>query len=258
LSATHRIFSYIKYWLYAVNEHSLHAPFVYDLFNKVLKNNNYRLAEFDNVRKDFEKSSNSVEVEDYGAGSSYAGKTKRLISDIAAKGVINDKYGSLLYKLIKYTESKKIIELGTSLGISTLYLSKKSDTQVNTFEGSGKLLNIASSVFEGFERSNIKTHQGNIDDLLPEYLMRTDKIDFAFIDANHTRKATIDYFNQLVKKSHDKTCLVFDDIHWSKEMSEAWNEICEDYRVTLSIDIYQLGIVFLNPEIRKQHYIIRY
>ena len=52
--------------------------------------------------------------------------------------------------------------------------------------------------------------------------------------------------------------LIIADIHWSKEMQQAWDTIKNHYQVTLSIDIYQMGIVFFNPEIRKQDYILAY
>jgi len=258
LSASHRILSYLRYWLYAVNEHSLHAPFVYDLYKKVFKDDLRKFDEVNEIRENFKKSISSIEITDYGAGSSYTKTKRRSISDIASKGVIDEKFGSLLYKLVKYTEAKNIVELGTSLGISTLYLSKASGTVINTFEGSDKLLDIADSVFEGLGISNIITHLGNIDNTLPKYLIDTKEVDFAFIDANHTKAATLNYFNQLAQKAHDKSCFVFDDIHWSKQMTEAWVEIAKDYRVTLSIDIYQFGIIFFNPEIRKQHYMLSY
>lgn len=258
MSALFRLKSYFSYWLNAVNEHSLHSPFIYDFYKNVLKQKiNYSLYEKEEaVRKRLEKSKHTVEVEDLGAGSQIASNPQRNVAQIASHGVISRKHGAILHRIVEYTSSKKILELGTSLGISTMYLAKAKETQVTTFEGSENLLNIAESVFEGNGLTNIETIHGNIDEKLPQFLTHSQRIDLVFFDANHTKEATLRYFSQCAKKAHDKTCFIFDDISWSKGMREAWEMIIKDYRVTLSIDTFQFGIIFFNPEILKQHFIL--
>lgn len=257
MSRIQRVTSYLSYWLNAVNEHSLQAPFIYDLYKKVLKK---PISEdpINEVRKRLINSKHQVNINGFGAGSSVDNGAVRNVADIAKYGITKHKYGQLLERLIAYSESKKILELGTSLGVNTLYLSKKPDSTVITIEAEESLINIAQSVFEAQERSNITAICGNIDTLLPEIIQQERKLDFVFFDANHTKEATLNYFSHCLKRKHDKTCFVFDDIHWSKAMEEAWDRIKSHYEVTLSIDIYQMGIVFFNPEIRKQDYILEY
>lgn len=257
MSKIHRVTSFLSYWLNAVNEHSLQAPFIYDLYKKVLKKP-IAPDPINEVRKRLENSKHQISINGYGAGSEVDSNNLRNVSDIAKYGITKHKYAQLLERLIEYLESENILELGTSLGVNTLYLSKNPASKVTTVEGEESLINIAESVFEEQNRTNINALCGNIDDILPEITQNEQKLDFVFFDANHTKEATLNYFSHCLKRVHDKTCFVFDDIHWSAEMEEAWGIIKKHYEVTLAIDIYQMGIVFFNPEIRKQNYILEY
>jgi predicted O-methyltransferase YrrM len=83
------------------------------------------------------------------------------------------------------------------------------------------------------------------------------KLDLVFIAANHTYTHTREYFNIGVSMAHDKTIIVIDDIHHSPEMERAWKDICEDERVTSTIDLYQMGLVFFDPHYWHRNYKIR-
>lgn len=212
----------------------------------------------ENVRYQFAQSNNSIEVVDLGSGSNVANSNKRKISDIATKGISKRKFSELYERLIRHFDYKTVIELGTSLGVNTLYLSKSHNSRVFTFEGDPSLAAIALAVFEGNEKTNTELIEGNIDETLPLFLEKNKKVDFALIDANHTYKATSNYFNLLLDHISDHTCLVFDDIHMNGEMEKAWNEIKSHYQVTVTIDLFQVGLVFFNPEIRKQDFILTF
>lgn len=258
MSKLHQFFSYLSYWLNEENEHSLQAPFIYDIYQKVIKQSGIQKASYskiESIRKQFIQSDKSIEVIDYGSGSS--GKTNtRKISQIASNGISSRKYSQLFDHLIDYLEAEKIIELGTSLGINSLYLANHPDRKLTTFEGDTSLYAISEAVFEGNNKQNIKLIEGNINDTLPQYLESIDQFDLVFLDANHQYEPTVNYFQHLLNKAHDKTCFIFDDIHRSKGMEQAWEEVKNHYEVTLTIDLFQVGIVFINPEIRKQNYIL--
>ncbi|MEM6522968.1 MAG: class I SAM-dependent methyltransferase [Bacteroidota bacterium] len=249
--------SYLNYWLDAVNLHSLQSPFVYEIYKHVIDKRK-RLPpdpSIEKIREKFKASSNSIEIDDFGSGSRKNNGTTRKITDIALYGITESKYSRIMSGLIEYMDYRNVVELGTSLGINTLYLSKKSHSKITTFEGSSSLVNIASEVL-GHQRKNVNVIEGNIDITLPEYLEESEKIDFVYIDANHQYNATLRYFDLVLRKSHDQTCFVFDDIHLSREMASAWIHIIGHYQVTLTLDLYQIGIVFINPELRKQHYVL--
>ena len=257
----HTILYYLWHWLAAVNDHSLQAPFIYDFYSKVLKKKGYSedIIALDQLRKDLVTSRATISVTSFGASSKVNNQKVRPIADIAKGGITKKATSLLLNRIIKYYSLTNIVELGTSFGLNTMFLAMDRQTRVDTFEGCPNTLDIAKANFAKLDYSNIKTIAGNIDQTLPGYLTEIDhSIDFAYIDANHRFAPTMKYFELLTKKVSSQSVLVFDDIHWSAEMSRAWQTIANDRRVTLSIDLFTLGIVFFRPELTKQHYRLRY
>ena len=169
------------------------------------------------------------------------------------------KFGNLMYRLINHFQPQTAIELGTALGIGSLYINSglSSNARFITHEGCQNVLNVAKKNFNKAEKE-IETVRGNFDETLPETLETIDLLDFAYIDGNHTKSATLRYFNYCLDKINNKSVLVFDDIHWSEGMEEAWEEIKAHPRVTVTIDLFRIGIVFFHPEQAKEHFVIRY
>jgi len=252
----HRAYHYLLHSFSAKTLHGTHSPFVYDFLEQVIYNP-YPFYVFDiieSLRAQLLLNSTNIYVNDFGTGAS---KQKK-ISKIANNSLKPAKQAQLLFKTINYFKSTEIIELGTSLGITTLYLSKTSKKSlVHTFEGSEEIAEIAEQNFRKFKENNINIHIGNINETLPKYLSSIEKIDFVLFDANHTYNATLKYFNCCLNKSHEHTIFVFDDIHWSPEMTKAWNEIKSNSKVTMSIDFYHLGIIFFKAVHEKQHFKIK-
>jgi predicted O-methyltransferase YrrM len=205
------------------------------------------------LRMSFNRDKTLVDIIDYGAGSKLSTKTKRTIRSIAHGGISTSKYSKLFQQLIRYFGSRKIVELGTSLGINTLYLARSApDAKVWTFEGCSSIVDIASSVFTDFGCSNIEIIQGNIADSLPRFLNNIQEIDFVFIDANHTYQATREYFELILPKLSEKAVVIIDDIYWSKEMTSVWKNILQHHREVASIDIYQCGILIFDKSIQAK------
>jgi predicted O-methyltransferase YrrM len=255
---------YLQYYLTASNGkgHGIHSPFVFDLLKNVLRDKKeddwYTIIE--TARKKLLEQKAEIEVSDLGAGSSVIKTKKRAVSDIAGSSLKPKKFSQLLYRMVKYYQPKTVLELGTSLGITTSYLAAADpETKVYTVEGSPAIANIAQVTFDRFDLKNIELLTGNFDDLLPGLLRKLKTVDLAFIDGNHRRQPTLDYFDQLLKHTTQSSILVFDDIHWSAEMEQAWEEIRQHPSVTLTIDLFFIGIVLLNPDFKaKQHFTIRF
>jgi len=150
-----------------------------------------------------------------------------------------------------------IVELGTSFGINALYLSEAKGATVTTFEGAPAIADIAALTFEFAGKENIRLTVGNIDQTLPAFLQQVRQVDFVFIDANHMYGPTIRYFEWLLKKIHERSVLVVDDIHCSPGMERAWEEIKGHRLVYGSADLYRCGIVFFDPSLNKQHVILQ-
>jgi predicted O-methyltransferase YrrM len=255
---------YLQYFFTASNAHGhgTHSPFVYDFIKNVLNNaaqpQAYKAIE--QQRQMLLKNKRVIEIADFGAGSTTIKSNKRVVKKIAASSLKSKKYAQLLFKIAKYYQPKTIIELGTSFGITTSYLAQSNtDVQIFTCEGAKNIATIAADTFKNIGINNIQLIEGDFEQTLPPLLSKLTTIDFAFVDGNHRQKATLDYFYQFLKYGHHKTILIFDDIHWSKEMESAWDEIKQNPSINLSIDLFFIGIVFINPDVKqKQHFVIKY
>ncbi|MBL3657590.1 O-methyltransferase [Fulvivirga sediminis] len=251
--------SFIWYWLKAENKHSLHPPFVFALYTSVFQNQSqpYCFKEIKKAKRKFQKSQQEVQITDLGAGSSVANSATRKVSQIASSGITRAKYSQLLYKLCRFINAQHVVELGTSIGINTLYLSYACENgSITTYEGAPELAKIAEKLFEEHQIKNVRTVIGNIDETLKSNLPKS--VDLAFFDANHKATPTLTYFHTLLAHAHEDSCFIFDDIHWSAEMERAWEEIKNHPSVSLSIDIFQFGIILFKKGIKKQHYILQY
>ena len=253
----HAALRYLWHWLTAVNEHSLHSPFLYNLYTKTLKRKT-TLEDFnaiEQVRKKLINSGAKISVTQLGANSRVNNDLIRPVSAIARQGVTSAKISKLLLNIITDFDCKNVIELGTSFGFNTMYLATNPQVSVTTFEGCPNTAAIAQQNFNELEYANIELITGNIDETLPQFIHQsTGKLDFVFMDANHQLKATLVYFDQLLKVCHNESIIVLDDIYWSAEMTKAWEVLKEHPQVSTSIDIYTLGILFLKPDMEKSHF----
>jgi len=259
----HQFFKYVKYKLTAKYKkgYGVHSPFLYHFVRELLYGNQYFYA-FDDIyelRLDLLDCEEEIEVKDFGAGSKKMKSNTRKIKDIAKYSAVNDKFGELIFKIIEYYKPQTIIELGTSLGLGTLYLAMpNSKAKVYTIEGCPETAKQANKNFDELNIKNISQITGNINEELPKLLQKLDTVDFVYFDGNHQKEATLNYFNQYLEKAHNDTIFYFDDIHWSEGMEEAWNEIKQNKNITLTIDLFFSGIVFFKKELSKQDFVVRF
>jgi predicted O-methyltransferase YrrM len=253
---------YLHYYFTASNGkgHGVHSPFVFDFVTNVLidKKKYDCYATIEAVRKHLKENSAAIEVEDFGAGSAVIKSNKRIVKDIARSSLKSPKFARLLFRMVQYYQPKNILELGTSFGITTAYLaSGNAAAKVFTCEGAQEIAAIAQNNFDDLGIQNITLLTGNFAQTLPRLLDEVDQFDFAFVDGNHRKEPTLQYFQQLLHHSANRAILVFDDIHWSSEMEAAWSAIQGHPSVTLSIDLFFIGIVIFSDEIKvKQHFTI--
>jgi predicted O-methyltransferase YrrM len=254
---------YLNYRVTAANGkgHGIHSPFVFDFITNVLTDrteyDDYN--EVEKLRKQLLNDQTILTIEDHGAGSS-SGSKERSVSSIARHAVKSKKYAQLLYRIVKYYRPHSIVELGTSLGITTSYLALASPGgNVFTLEGAPEIAGTARKNFETLEVRNVKLIEGNFNYTLPSVLYHLASVDLAFIDGNHRREPTENYFHWLLEESNTNSIFIFDDIHWSKGMEQAWEHIKAHPVVRCSIDLFFIGIIFFRQEFKeKQHFSIRF
>lgn len=250
---------YLRYLFKAKGRHGIHSAFVYELYEKVVadKIKYYDFAPIEHLRKKMLSSPETIDVIDFGAGEHR--NKKRKVKDIARVTSVTPRMGRLLFRLANYVQPKVMVEMGTSLGISTLYQAKACpDAKFITMEGSPKTVEIARHNFELLKAANIKTVVGDFKTTLPEVLKNLKQVDYVFFDGNHRKDATLEYFNAFLAKAADNCVFVLDDIRWSKGMLEAWEEIIKEPRATVTIDLFNFGLVFFRKGQVKEHFVIRF
>ena len=252
---------YVHYWLHAVNEHSLQAPFVYQFYQEVIKPDQL-LPVFNDIeqrRRVLLASQEEITTPTLGAPSRISKASTHTVAHIARHSLSPPKFGRLLFRLASFQSARYVLEMGTSLGITTLYLSAApSVQQVFTLEGGTDTVAVAQQQFQSWSRPNIQLVTGNIDDTLLSVLDQLPQLDVAYLDANHRYEPTMRYFAQLLTKVHEDSVILVDDIYWSREMKEAWKAIKSHPSVTLSIDIFEAGLVFFCPLRTKQDYVLSF
>jgi predicted O-methyltransferase YrrM len=258
-----RASKYLKYILLSRHRrgHGIHSPFVFDLVTRVFRNkiDPDIVFSIEKVRKRMISDQRWIIVKDLGAGSVKLKTNLRKVSDIARYSPVSQKYGVLLSNMSAEFGEPLIIELGTSLGISTLYMAASSKgTILNTVEGCPETSGIALENFRKSGYDNIEVHTGSFDEVLPVIISRNIKPGLVFIDGDHRKNPVINYFNQIAEISDNKTVIIIDDIHSSKEMEEAWIEIKRFEKVSVTVDIFRMGIVFFREAINHNNYTIRY
>jgi predicted O-methyltransferase YrrM len=257
---------YLQYFFTASNGrgHGIHSPFVFDFIQHVLlpsKQQKNDFLEIEKLRKKYQKDKQSfIEVVDLGAGSYSKAGTKRSIAQIANGAAKHPKFARLLHLMVQYYKVSSVLELGTSLGLTTRYLAKAGNQiRVHTIEGAPGIAAFTREAFEKEGIANIHVHVGDFNNELPKVLSQMQGRKLVFFDGNHQYEPTKRYFEQVLLNANEEDVLVFDDIHWSEEMEKAWLEIQQDPAVTLTIDLFYIGLVFFRKENKEpMHYTIRY
>jgi predicted O-methyltransferase YrrM len=259
----YHLLKYSCYILFSSHKrgHGIHSPFVFNLITKVFRNKTDTdvVCIIEAIRKNMISDHRKILVTDYGSGSKKMRSNLRKVSDIAKNSAVPRKYGLLLARLSEEFGRSNIIELGTSLGISTLYLASGSDdTIVHTMEGCPETSKIAEENFRMAKLENIKKYTGTFDELLLSVKNENFIPGLVFIDGDHRKEPVLRYFRTISEMSDSKTVIVLDDIHHSAAMEEAWEEIKKDERISVTVDIFRMGLVFFNEGMTRSDYIIRY
>jgi len=252
--------SFLRHWLLKVDEHSIHSPFFYDFYLKVIKgvSPHQKFEEFEQVRTKLHSNDAILSVNDLGARSSHFTTAQRTIAQVASTSLSPASLCQLIARLMDYMGSQKVIELGTSMGILSLYVASNENAHLTTFEGNPDMVKIALTNFEYFDKKNIDLVEGAIDDTLHAFLQLPTKIDLVIMDANHRYQPTLRYFEWLIKRMADKGVMIIDDIYHSAEMGKAWKELKAHQTVYGSMDLFRCGILFFDPALNKQHFVCSY
>jgi len=253
----HQSKSYLKFLRTSRNQHGVHSPFVYQLvtqcFYKLQQHTAYEIIK--SYKKRIRKNKTTINVSDLGSGSRIFKSSERKVSKIGKFAGTKLKRAKLLNRIVRYLNILKALELGTSVGLGSVAIAAGNEnTSVLTIEGCPETAKLAKDNFNSFNFENIELINGEFDNVLPK-LQST--FDLVFIDGNHTKNATLRYFEALLPLSHNDTVFIFDDIYLNKDMTKAWELIKNHESVTVTIDTFKWGFVFLRKEQAKEHFVIR-
>jgi len=257
-----QIISYLNFRRKAKTRFGVHSPFVYELVEKVFRDKTkYKeYKELNKVRRKFLERDDKVEVIDFGASSGKKDYIVRIrtLGEVIKQSTHSKKQLELLFRLSRYFKPQTLLEFGTSAGLSAAYLGKGyPEAKLITMEGSMGMATIAQ---ENFRKRGLSVDLeiGEFNAILDQILKKTDRLDMVFFDGNHRKKSTLNYFNKCIVKANENSVFMFDDIHWSRGMQKAWSKIKSDKRVSLTVDLYWVGLVFFKEGIAKQDFIVRY
>jgi len=255
------IFNYISHQFNAKTRHGIHSPFVYNLVDKVIYDfkDKPEYREIENLRKKLLNNDRSITITDLGAGSLINNNKQKKIKEVAKNALKSKKLAQLLYRLAHEFKPNILVELGTCLGVTSAYFSKAiPNGKIITMEGCPQTAAVAKENFNLLALNNVEMIVGNFDNNFPVFVQTQEKIDSVFIDGNHRKQATLDYFQICLPKIHEKSILIFDDIYWSEGMKQAWEQIKAHPRVTLTIDLFWIGLVFFRTDRVKEHFKIKF
>ncbi|SFD00860.1 O-methyltransferase [Flavobacterium phragmitis] len=255
-----QIQSYLKFLWHSKNEHAVHSPFVFSLLTKCFYDRKAKpeYAILKKYRKSLLENKNFIEVTDFGAGSKVFKSNRRQISKIAQTAGISPKRAELLFRVSNYFKPKNVLEIGTSLGLATSALALGNPkAKVITIEGCPNTANVAQNQLAKFDCNNVESIISEFESFLISENIQATNYDLIYFDGNHSKKATLAYFDLLMPTIDNDSVWIFDDIHWSEDMEEAWEIIKNHPKVKVTIDTFQWGFVFFRREQEKEHFIIR-
>jgi len=250
---------FLKHFLTAKNTggYGVHSPFIFQFTHYVLheKNSFYKFEQIEKLRKDLYNDNRIISITDLGTRND----RKSTIASIAHHSLKSAKYAQLLFRIAHYFKAEQVLELGTSLGISTSYLATcSSNIHCISMEGCPEIAKIAKENINKLDIKNIEIVVGNIDETLEMTLEKFNFLDIIFIDANHKYEAIVTYFEKCLPKITNNSIIIIDDIYWSKGMENAWKFVQNHPSVNTTIDLFEMGIVFFNKDLKKKHYKMRY
>jgi predicted O-methyltransferase YrrM len=254
-----QIGEFFRFYRTAVTKYQLHSTFVFELAYAVLEDQRrfYAFRDVEALRQKMLASAVAVNVADYGTGGVGEATKQRTVRSIVRQAGSSVWQGQLLFRLANHLRPTTMLELGSSVGISAMYLaSAVREARFLTLEGSPELAHVARMNLEWLGLSqNVEVREGTFEQQLAPALQDLKKLDFVFFDGNHRPEPTLQYFETCLAFAHEKTVFVFDDVHGSPGMSHAWEQIKKHPRVRLSLDFFEISLVFFDPDFReKQHF----
>ena len=218
--------------------HGVHSPFVFDLITTVIEEKRfyYCYERLKLVRESLLENRDRVVFNNRGY----------TVNEFLKRFCFSEREDMLLFRLANRFQPRTIYIHGCDLGLAPLYLTSWSEGAVCTvIESEPSLAAIAQKTIVEHPSASIDFHTS----FNPE---NTENRIFDFIVLGKT--FSIDAFESFLPYINDNSIIVISDIHSSEKNRKIWKRICVAPKVTVTIDLYSLGIVFFNPKLHRKTY----
>ncbi len=251
----HKIRQFLRFYGGAVTKYQLHSPIVASVARALIQDRRwyYAFQDVEVIRRKMRRSDVQLHFTDFGAGQASG---QRSLQQIVRRSASSRRQGQRLFRLANWLQPQSMLELGSSVGISTMYLASAARTaRFITLEGCADCAAIARANLDILGLKNVEVRSGEFDTTLRPALTELAPVDLVYLDGNHRQAPTLAYFELCLAAAQPTTVFVFDDVYWSPEMTAAWQEIQNHARVTTTVDFFDLSLAFITPDFReKQHF----
>ena len=130
-----------------------------------------------------------------------------------------------LHLIVKITNAKKILEIGTFTGLSglTMSLSLPNDGKLVTLDKNEERNKNASNFFKKAKQENkIKTIIGPAFESISNFKKKKQKFDLVFIDAD--KENYKNYYNQSLNLIEKNGLIIVDNVLWHGEVADTENQ----------------------------------
>ena len=250
------IFDYLIYLVQSTNRHGVHSPFVYSFADKVLYGKQHCLYEpaAELCRKRMIQSKKRI---------LFDGKNESLGS-IIFRNVPSAKYNSMLFRWVQYQQlGNHIVEFGSTLGVLPLYL-QRGDSAVNRyhiFEKSDNLQEITKynlNEYECNETIRVLPYTRATD--ATRLLQEQDVVDIDLLIINQPMDAN-EFWHLIewaIPRLRSNGSIVFNRLNETPESQLRWKQLQNLDEITVSIDLFGMGMAFARKEQIKESFLLRY
>lgn len=249
--------AYFIHQLTAKNRHGTHSPFVYRLADEVIYDfSDKKVYEaIETQRKKLLNDDSNVVVTDLQENNILLKKDVQKVKMLAKSLLKTPRLAQLLFRLGLNSRARHILVFDANFGINTAYLAKACpQAKVIAVENCAAIAAISKKRFEELELNHVELLVGNFNELLP----RTESLDLIYIDGSPTKTSFLNYFNWCLPQLHEHSLLIANDIHKTEEMKEAWDELKNHPQVTVTIDLFWLGLVYFKKGQAKEHFKLKF
>lgn len=252
---------YLSFLLRAKTRHGTHSPFIYQMVDQVIYDRSVPAcaSNIEGSRHTLLQDDRRIDIADQDDRSaSLAGKLEK-VKHIARYTLLQPRYAQLLYRIASCYGPGNLLEIGSSLGITTAYLaSSRPENTVYTIEECRPLSATAAEVLRDNQCGNVALITGNFENTLPELSEDPGKFGFVYISGRYSPDTTLRYFELLLPFVTEDAVVVIEKMYRNNDMKAVWSAIQQHAQVTVTVDLFRIGLIFFKKGQAKEHFSIRF